>query len=77
MAAWRIFGLTAALFLASSPAWARHERDYPRYGEHEGRGSHKAPEIDPSSLGSAAALVIGGTALIAGSRSRRRSTARD
>jgi hypothetical protein len=68
MAAWRVLGLTAALFLATSSAWADYERSYPSYGDHEG---HRAPEIDPGSLGSAAALVLGGTAVIAAGRSRR------
>ena len=73
MAAWRVLGLAAALVLTTSPAWAHHDEE----SHAPKRAGHEAPEIDPSALGSAAALAAGGTALIAAGRSRRRPASRE
>jgi len=74
MSTWRVIGLAAALFLSSTAAWAEHEHGHRPPGvAAKGLG---APEIDPSGLGSAAALVIGGTMLLAPRRARRRDDSR-
>jgi hypothetical protein len=66
MTTWRALGLAGALFLSTATAWAGHR---PPGAAPKGYG---APEIDPSGLGSAAALVAGGTVLLAPRRLRRR-----
>ena len=66
--------LTAALFV-SAPAWADHEGDEGAGKdkvEHKGKGPKAAPEIDAAGLGGAAAILVGGTFLLLGSRNRRR-----
>jgi hypothetical protein len=65
MTTWRMMGLAGLLFLSAAPAWAGHK---PPGAAPKGFG---APEIDPSALGSAAALVAGGTMLVAPRRRRR------
>jgi len=62
MSVLRALALVAGLVLVSAApasAWPRHH-------------AHGAPEIDPSGLGGAAALLVGGTFLLAPRRARRR-----
>ena len=66
MTTWRMMGLAGVLFLSAGTAWAGHR---PPAAAPKGHG---APEIDPSGLGSAAALAGGGTLLLAPRRLRRR-----